>query len=201
MASSPHIVSSSALMAWFHRCNGRLPAGFMVMNERRMRAELSHYLGHLWRFGIVLSRDSPVAAERLVEQTCMRALEREPLLFCSQRMDCWLFSILHSVWFNEYHSHSCRPGQHNDNNRVSLGNPAVGPHICDGAELVSQVMELPDTYRATVFLAYVEGMSYREVAEVLALPIDTVINALTDARVLLAGSTRLANESQPGEAV
>ena len=139
-----------------------------------MRADLSHYLGQLWRFGIVLSRDGPVA-ESLVEQTCMRALEREPVLFGTQRMDCWLFSILHSVWFNDYRSHSCRPGQINDNNRVGSALREESLHISEGAGLVSQVMDLPDLYRATVFLAYVEGMSHREVAEVLALPIDTVI--------------------------
>ncbi len=165
----------------------------MVMNEHQMRAELSHYLGQLWRFGIVLSRDGPVA-ERLVEQTCMRALEREPVLFGTQRMDCWLFSILHSVCFNGYRSHSCRPGQINDNNRVGSALREESLHISEGAGLVSQAMDLPDLYRATVFLAYVEGMSHREVAGVLALPIDTVINALTDARALLAGSTSLPKD-------
>ncbi|UXN58567.1 hypothetical protein [Phyllobacterium zundukense] len=47
------------------------------MIERQMMAELSHYLGHLWRFGIVLSLDNHIA-EKLVEQTCICALESDP---------------------------------------------------------------------------------------------------------------------------
>lgn len=165
------------------------------MNDSQMRADLAYYLSQLWRFGLVLSLDDNIA-KRLVEQTCMRALEREPVLVCTQRMDCWLLSILHSVWFDEYRDGN---GQLNDNKRVRPGKRDGGPHIRDAAGLVLQVMELPDSYRATVFLAYVEGMSYREVAEVLALPIITVINALTGARILLAERIGLAEESQPGE--
>ncbi|WP_457299051.1 hypothetical protein [Phyllobacterium sp. P5_D12] len=64
------------------------------MNERQKRADLSHFLGHLWRFGVVLSLDDHIA-EKLVEQTCIRVLERYPSLPCNQRMDCWSFSIMH----------------------------------------------------------------------------------------------------------
>ncbi|WP_271899248.1 RNA polymerase sigma factor [Candidatus Phyllobacterium onerii] len=158
------------------------------MNERQMRADLSYYLGQLWRFGIVLSCDNLVA-EKLVEQTCMRALEREPVLFCTNRMDCWLFSILHSVWYNSHRFHTFRTGQHNDNLRVRVATRYGGPHESEGAALVAQVMELPDAYRATVFLAYVEEMSYREVSQVLALSVDTVTNSLAAARILLAETT------------
>jgi len=144
---------------------------------------------------VVLSLDDHIA-ERLAEQTCICALERDPLLTCSQRMDCWLFSILHSIWFHEYRDGNAKL---NENNPVRPGKRHGGPHISDGTDLVSQVMELPDSYRATVFLAYVEGMSYREVAEVLALPINSVINALTGARTLLAERLSLAKESKPKE--
>ncbi len=165
-----------------------------------MRANLSHYLGRLWRFGVILSLDDHIA-EKLVEQTCICALELEPVLFCTKRMDCWLFSMLHSFWFNGHRSRRYRPGQLNANHRVRAATRDCGSHERDGAELVLQVMELPNAYRATLFLAYVEGMSYREVAEVLALPVDAVTNALATARILLAESTIRSEGTVPGEVV
>ncbi len=47
-------------------------------------------------------------------------------------------------------------------------------------------MPLPDAQRETVFLAYVEGLSYKEVAQVLEVPIGTVMSRLAAARVKLA---------------
>ncbi|MBZ9602904.1 hypothetical protein LB462_13585 [Phyllobacterium sp. KW56] len=60
-------------------------------------------------------------------------------------------------------------------------------------------MALPDACRAAVFLTYVERMSYSEVAEVLALPIGTIMRALVDARILLAESSVPAKDSEPGK--
>ncbi|TXR46498.1 sigma factor-like helix-turn-helix DNA-binding protein [Phyllobacterium endophyticum] len=155
-------------------------AEFVVMNECQMRADLSYYLGQLWRFGIVLSRSDAVA-QKLVEQTCIRALKREPLQFCTNRTDCWLFSIEHSVWFNDY--------------RPDGDGGGCSPYT--GTALLPQVMGLPDAHRAAVFLAYVEGLSYREVSEVLSLPVSGVMKNLTAARILLA---QIPSQSSPERA-
>ena len=163
-----------------------------------IKAEISQYLGHLWRFGVVLSLDDHIA-ERLVEQTCIRALERDPLLPRSQRMDCWLFSILQSIWFDKHRSNCGRNG-HSDINGERTADRGGDPYKTDGADLIlHQVMALPDACRAAVFLTYVERMSYNEVAEVLALPIGTIMSGLVSARILLAESRGLAKDPEPGE--
>jgi RNA polymerase sigma-70 factor (ECF subfamily) len=55
-------------------------------------------------------------------------------------------------------------------------------------QVLRQVNALPEEQRTTVFLAYVEGLSYREVAEVLQIPIGTVMSRLANARAKLAES-------------
>jgi RNA polymerase sigma-70 factor (ECF subfamily) len=52
--------------------------------------------------------------------------------------------------------------------------------------VIRRVDALPETQRETVYLAYVEGLSYREVAEILQVPIGTVMSRLATARLKLA---------------
>jgi RNA polymerase sigma-70 factor (ECF subfamily) len=68
--------------------------------------------------------------------------------------------------------------------------------VFDGAEMteqkitamqvMKQVNALPEAQRTAVFLAYVEGLSYREVATILDIPIGTVMSRLAAARAKLA---------------
>ena len=141
-----------------------------MTDEREIRADLSQCLGRLWRFGMILSFRSDVALA-LVEATCVHALEHAPLLIGSSRLDCWLFSTLHSIW----------------QTKVTIRDENSEMRVMDNAVL-RRVTALPDEYRAAVFLAYVEDMSYPEVAEVLVVPISTVISRLAAARIMLAES-------------
>ena len=145
-----------------------------MTEEREIRADLSRCLGRLWRFGMILSFRSDVALA-LVEATCVRALERAPLLISSSRLDYWLFSTLYSIW----------------QTKLTIRDENSEMRVMDDAVL-RRVTALPDEYRAAVFLAYVEDMSYPEVAEVLVVPISTVISRLAAARIMLAESADIA---------
>ena len=50
------------------------------------------------------------------------------------------------------------------------------------------VQDLPEVQRETVYLVYVEGLTYREAAAALAVPIGTVMSRLAAARAKLAGA-------------
>jgi len=54
------------------------------------------------------------------------------------------------------------------------------------AQVLEEVQALPEAQRETVFLVYGEGLTYREAAEILAIPIGTVMSRLAGARVKLA---------------
>lgn len=167
-----------------------------------IRAELGQHLTRLWRYGLVLSRQRHVADD-LVQATCVRALERAEQFIPGTRLDRWLLSILHSIWLNEVRSQRVRQGQGFVDAESTLS--FDGEHQAQSQVLASQVLKrvnaLPEAQRETVFLAYVEGLSYREVADVLNVPIGTVMSRLAAARLKLAESspTRASSSISTGD--
>ncbi|WP_411740584.1 MULTISPECIES: RNA polymerase sigma factor [Pseudomonas] len=144
-------------------------------------------MARLWRYGLLLSRQRHVADD-LVQATCVRALERAGQYVAGTRMDHWLLSILHSIWLNEVRARRVRQGQGcvDADQALSFDGEAVAQTHVLAAQVIRRVDALPETQRETVFLAYVEGLSYREVAEVLQVPIGTVMSRLAAARAKLA---------------
>lgn len=159
---------------------------------------MGQHLARLWRYGLLLSRQRHVA-EDLVQATCVRALERSGQFVPGTRMDRWLLSILHSIWLNEVRARRVRLGQGLVNADEALsfdGEHAAQTHVL-AAQVIRRVDALPETQRETVYLAYVEGLSYREVAEVLQVPIGTVMSRLATARLKLVEYPPLQSVPNP----
>lgn len=160
-----------------------------IASEADIRSGLTENLARLWRYGLVLSHQRDVADD-LVQATCLRALERADQFIPGTRLDRWLFSILHSIWLNEIRSRRVRQGQ----GFVDAGETLTfdGAHDTEthvmAAQVLKQVNALPEAQRTVVFLAYVEGLSYREVAGILDIPIGTVMSRLAAARAKLSGA-------------
>ncbi|MBY3425295.1 RNA polymerase sigma factor [Rhizobium laguerreae] len=158
-----------------------------IASEADIRSGLTENLARLWRYGLVLSHQRDVADD-LVQATCLRALERADQFTPGTRLDRWLFSILHSIWLNEIRSRRVRQGQ----GFVDAGETLIfdGAHDTETHVMAGQVLKLvnalPEAQRTVVFLAYVEGLSYREVAGILDIPIGTVMSRLAAARAKLS---------------
>jgi RNA polymerase sigma-70 factor (ECF subfamily) len=149
---------------------------------------LAQALPRLWRYGLVLSGNRDTA-EELAQATCVRALERSHQFTAGTRLDRWLFAILHSIWLNEVRARKVRLGQglvDADAVLVFDGVKQVETNIWAG-QVLREVQALPEAQRETVFLVYVEGMTYREAASLLGIPIGTVMSRLAAARAKLAG--------------
>ncbi|WP_184468166.1 RNA polymerase sigma factor [Rhizobium esperanzae] len=162
-----------------------------IASAADIRSGLMENLARLWRYGLVLSHQRDVADD-LVQATCLRALERADQFIPGTRLDRWLFSILHSIWLNEIRSRRVRQGQ----GFVDAGEALTfdGAHDTEthvmAAQVLKRVNALPEAQRTAVFLAYVEGLSYREVAGILDIPIGTVMSRLAAARAKLSGDER-----------
>jgi RNA polymerase sigma-70 factor (ECF subfamily) len=148
---------------------------------------LSQLLPRLWRYGLVLSRQKHVADD-LVQATCVRALERAGQFMVGTRLDRWLLTIMHSIWLNELRSQRVRQGQGfvDAEQELSFDGETLAQDQVLAAQVIRRVNALPEAQRETVFLAYVEGLSYKEIAEVLHIPVGTVMSRLAAARLKLA---------------
>jgi RNA polymerase sigma-70 factor (ECF subfamily) len=154
--------------------------------QDEVRADLPEHLARLWRYGVVLTgrRDT---AEDLVQATCLRALERAQQFSAGTNLQRWLFAIMHSVWMNEIRARRVRQGEGTVDAETAL--------VFDGSEQVEtlvlahqvlqEVQDLPEGQREAVFLVYVEGMAYREAADILNVPIGTIMSRLAAARITL----------------
>lgn len=159
----------------------------MQSPQEIVRAGLPRLLSRLWRYGLVLSRDE-ATAEDLVQAACVRAIERAEQFRPGTRLDRWVFAILRSIWLNELRGRRIRQGAGTVEAAEVLiyeGQRHLEQHILAG-QVLTEVQRLPEVQRETLFLVYVEGLSYQEAADALQIPIGTVMSRLTAARAKLA---------------
>ncbi len=137
--------------------------------------------GRLWRMACAWAKD-PVLAEDLVQETLLRALRFKDQLRDPERLDAWLFRILHNCW-QDHLRHQARAGRVEAPEVAEVQPPEA---LCRQSETVVRVREavasLPDGQRQVLTLVDLEGLSYAEVSEVLGIPMGTVMSRLSRAR-------------------
>jgi len=150
-------------------------------------------LGRLYNFARWLSRDD-AEAEDLVQETYARALKGFGSFQPGTNFAAWMFRILRNAFLTARSGASKR--QH-----ISIqeeGEEAVLPSTQETPEsllisartqqqIQAALERLPEVYREVVLLCDVEEMSYREIAELLQVPIGTVMSRIARARRALRG--------------
>ena len=151
---------------------------------------LPEHLEPLWRFAFRLSQ-SQDAARELTQNTCLRALEYQST-YVGGNLKSWLFKIMHNLWRDEVR-HNVRAGL----KLVSNETQHVEPRSAENPEqqlLLREVQQminlLPEAQRTVLLLTAVEGFSYRETAELLEVPLGTVMSRLARAREKLGQSVQ-----------
>ena len=145
-------------------------------------AQVEPMIPALRRYARGLLRDS-IAADDLV-QDC---LERVISHWHRRRNDdarTWVFAILHNLAVNRLRQTS-RRGEHVAIDDIGEGLMAHRPTQEDAlakADVMSAIQQLPEEQRSTLLLVSVEDLSYAQVAEVLAIPIGTVMSRLSRGR-------------------
>lgn len=158
----------------------------MSITGADLPALLPDMLPRLWAFALRISGDRH-DAEDLVQLACVRALERAHQLQPDTSPLSWMFAIVHTTWINEVRSRNVRSrsrSEWNDSVIESVSDPAATTPETDlmHQQILTAVNGLPDGQREVMLLVAVERFSYKEAAEILGVPIGTVMSRLSRAR-------------------
>jgi RNA polymerase sigma-70 factor (ECF subfamily) len=169
-----------------------MPTLVLVADEARstFSREAIGHLDTLYRGALRLTRDVG-QAEDLVQDTYVRALRYQESFRPGTNMKAWLFAIMRNLFWDRFKSG--RPdtlsldGDDQHSLYDTLEDEGVGPEALAldrlaRDEVVQAVETLPEIHREVVLLVDVEGFSYKETADVLAVPIGTVMSRLHRAR-------------------
>lgn len=131
----------------------------------------------LRRYARALTRDVETADD-LVQDTLVRALRSEHL-FEGNDVRSWLYTILTNLNRNRLRALARRPPLTpiEDNDAPDFSGPEAGQRDIERA-----LATLVEDQRTALLLVVLEGLSYREVAEVQGVPIGTVMSRLARAR-------------------
>lgn len=163
----------------------------------------SEYMDQLYSAALRMTRNN-ADAEDLLQETYMRAYKGYPRFEEGTNLRAWLYRILTNTFINTYRAKKRRP-ELSDVAEVEdlylyrrLGGLEAARHgrsaedelmdtFAEGA-VRDAVDSLPDNFRVPVLLADVEGFSYKEIAEMMDVPIGTVMSRLHRGRKALQKS-------------
>lgn len=152
------------------------------------RRELVELLPRLRRFAWVLTR-SHDDTEDVVQAAVERALRHADSWQQGSRLDSWLYRIMQNLWRDELRAHRRRaePLESHADIVGADGREVTIRHI-QSSEARQALDELPEEQRVVIALVVLEGMSYRQTADILEVPVGTVMSRLARARARLAAS-------------
>jgi RNA polymerase sigma-70 factor (ECF subfamily) len=139
----------------------------------------------LRRYARVLTGDA-TRADDLVQDTLARAWEKRRLWRAGSDLRAWLFTVMHNVHVNQLALARREAANVSlDGDGGTAWEPPVRANQLDRVELielVQQMAKLPAEQREVLLLAAVEELRYEEIAQVLAVPVGTVMSRLSRAR-------------------
>ena len=150
-------------------------------------SELTQLLPRLRRFAFALSRNG-ADADDLAQTTVERALRSRDQWQPGSRLDSWLYRIMRNLWIDTVRSRGRR--EKHEAPEDAAQDVGEDPREAMDASMelqraMSAMERLPDEQREVVALILIEGFGYREVSEMLELPIGTVSSRLVRGRTAL----------------
>lgn len=154
--------------------------------SKRFSDQLIAMLPRLRRFAAGLTR-SASEADDLVQAACERALAREHQFQEGTRFDSWMFRIVQTIWIDQIRARDIRK-EDGDIAEDRLGSDEPVRRVearLALSEVRRAVALLPPDQRITLMLVTVEGLSYKQAADVTGVPVGTIMSRLARARVAL----------------
>lgn len=145
----------------------------------------AHYQA-LFRFGMSLTRDVNTASDLVQETFCIWAAKGSQLKDRS-RAKTWLFTTLHREFLSLRRRASKFSDEPVDEDSAEAAAPSQddAERQMDGQRALEILGSLEETYRAPLALFYLQQHSYKEIAEILDVPIGTVMSRLSRGKEML----------------
>ncbi|MCZ7532298.1 MAG: sigma-70 family RNA polymerase sigma factor [Acidimicrobiia bacterium] len=169
-----------------------------MADQATFEEDAMEFAPQLYSAALRMTRN-PSDAEDVVQETYLKAYRGYGSFTAGTNLKAWLYRILTNTYINKYRKAQRRP------NEVELGElqdmylyKRLGEHsgATESAEttaldmfvdedIVEAIESLPEAFRMPVLYADVEGFSYKEIAEILDVPIGTVMSRLHRGRKAL----------------
>ena len=164
----------------------------------RFEADALVFLDQLYAAALRMTRN-PADAEDVVQETFAKAYSSFHQFTPGTNLKAWLYRILTNTYINSYRKKQRQPQISDGENIEDWQLARAESHTSSGlksAEMVAlenlpdsdvkdALQELAPDFRLAVFLADVEGFSYKEIAEIMGTPIGTVMSRLNRGRTSL----------------
>jgi RNA polymerase sigma-70 factor (ECF subfamily) len=178
--------------------DSNLPTDAAVQEEQRFEDAALPFLDQLYGAALRMTRN-PADAEDLVQETYLKAFAAYSSFTPGTNLRAWLYRILTNTFITSYRKRQRQPwlsstddltdGQlHEAEGHTSSGLRSAEAEALDrlvDTDVVEAMSALPDDFRMAVYLADVEGFSYKEIAEIMECPVGTVMSRLHRGRRML----------------
>ncbi|NBE08541.1 RNA polymerase sigma factor [Paragemmobacter ruber] len=155
--------------------------------QDRFRQDLVALVPKLRRFAYSLTGNRQ-DGDDLVQAACEKALRNAAQFQAGTRMDSWMYRIIQTLWIDDRRSHQ-RRGTAMDPDDADLSDEGKAASLPEDRMMLAQtraaMAALPEAQRTVLALVAIEGLSYRETAETLDIPVGTVMSRLSRAREAL----------------
>lgn len=151
------------------------------------RRDLVALVPKLRRFALSLTGNAS-DADDLVQGACEKALRNAAQFTPGTRMDSWMYRIVQTQWLDDRRRYAVR-GASVDPAEIEVSDEGRAASLPEARLMLDRaraaMATLPEGQREVLALVAIEGLSYREAAEALDLPIGTVMSRLSRAREAL----------------
>ncbi|MFP5505202.1 MAG: RNA polymerase sigma factor [Gammaproteobacteria bacterium] len=169
-----------------------------LCTARSLRHRIAASRDRLFRVALAWSGDAMVADD-LVQETLETALDKAQQLRDPERLYAWMYSIMNNCW--RHYLRRQRPECELD--EMQFASDSDPEQLSDQHAAILQVRaaiaRLPVGQREVLTLVDLEGFAYQEVADILEIPIGTVMSRLSRARGFLQVALQSLRQ-EPGAA-